>query len=162
MKRGPMTQCSGIVLFAAAAIALAASASAWAQQPTQAQASAIRSACRSDYMSVCSNVPTGGAASLQCLEQHAGSVSEPCRQALAAVRPPAGSSAAPPAAAGAAPPMSRREMMTMLRNDCGPDYRTYCRGVEPGGGRALECLRGHGPQLSQQCRSALSAAHAER
>ena len=43
----------------------------WAQQPTQAQQNAIRQNCRSDYQSYCSAVPTGGQASLQCLQQHA-------------------------------------------------------------------------------------------
>jgi hypothetical protein len=39
-----------------------------AKQPTDAQVSAIRSACRSDYPKVCAGVPTGGAPALQCLE----------------------------------------------------------------------------------------------
>ena len=55
-----------------------------AQQPTQAQASAIRQACRGDYMANCSGVPTGGAAALQCLQQNAANVSPGCRQALQA------------------------------------------------------------------------------
>ncbi len=46
----------------------------------------------------------------------------------------------------------------MLRGACGADYRAFCRGVQPGGGRAMDCLRAHGPQLSRQCRSALLSA----
>ena len=44
-------------------------ASTAAKQPTSAQISAIRSACRSDYPKVCAGVPTGGAPALQCLEK---------------------------------------------------------------------------------------------
>ena len=66
----------GLAIFAAPALA---------QQPTQAQISAIRGACRGDYQSVCSNVPTGGQAALQCLQQHAAQVSPGCGQALAAI-----------------------------------------------------------------------------
>ncbi len=40
-------------------------------------------------MSVCASVPTGGAAALQCLQQHAANVSGGCRDALAAVGAPA-------------------------------------------------------------------------
>jgi hypothetical protein len=80
-------------------------APALAQQPTQAQISAIRGACRGDYMSVCAGVPTGGQAALQCLQQHAAGVSSGCREALAALSgPPAQAAAAPaPASAAAAP-----------------------------------------------------------
>ena len=46
----------------------AAATAAPAQQPSSAQISAIRSACRSDYPKVCAGVPTGGAPALQCLD----------------------------------------------------------------------------------------------
>ena len=66
-------------------VLLAAASSAAAQQPSQAQANAIRQACRSDYQSHCAGVPTGGSAALSCLQQNATSLSQPCQQALAAV-----------------------------------------------------------------------------
>jgi hypothetical protein len=69
----------------AAGIAMILSVPAVAQQPTQAQAGAIRSACRGDYQTYCASVPTGGQAALQCLQQNAGSVSAGCQQALSAV-----------------------------------------------------------------------------
>src|SRR6185312_10493360 len=47
-----------------------AAAAAPAGQPSSAQISAIRSACRSDYPKVCAGVPTGGAPALQCLEKN--------------------------------------------------------------------------------------------
>lgn len=46
----------------------------------------------------------------------------------------------------------------MMRNACGGDYRTWCRGVRLGGGRALACLGDHNESLSQPCREALAAA----
>jgi hypothetical protein len=69
--------------------------SAQAQQPTSAQLSAIRSSCRSDYQRYCSSVPTGGEASLQCLEQNSAKLSGACQQAVNAAM---GSGAAAPAA----------------------------------------------------------------
>jgi len=64
---------------------IAASQSAGAQQPTSAQASAIRESCRGDYQAVCAGVPTGGSAALACLQQNAARTSGACQQALRAV-----------------------------------------------------------------------------
>ena len=79
-----------------------------AQQPTQAQISAIRGACRGDYQSVCASVPTGGQAALQCLQQHASAVSSGCREALAAIggTPAPAAAAAPAAPEAAATPLA--------------------------------------------------------
>ncbi len=130
-------------------------APAAAQQPTQAQASAIRQACRADYQANCAGVPTGGSAALACLQQNAANLSPPCQQALGAVGGGASSMAAP------APPhgqTSPHQMMQIMRAACGTDYRTYCHGVRPGGGAALACLRSHAPSLSQPCQRVLEAA----
>jgi hypothetical protein len=77
-------------LFAAAAAVLFALATpALAQAPTDAQRSAIRSACRADYQANCSSVPPGGMASLQCLQQNLSSLSPSCQTAVRAVATPA-------------------------------------------------------------------------
>jgi len=150
-----------------ASVLIALCGPALAQQPTQAQANAIRQACRADYQTHCSNVPTGGSAALSCLQQNASSLSPGCQTALGAVShgsaAAAGAASAPPAVAPApAPPMSRRQELAQMRQACGPDYRAYCRGVQPGGGRALACLQDHADSLSHQCRSALMAARESR
>src|SRR3984893_10423307 len=148
---------------------------ALAQKPTQAQIGAIRQACRSDYQTYCSSVPTGGSSALACLQQNAQSLSAPCQQALGAASgsapdqsqkpaPAAGAPAPnPPASAShPAPPMSPRQEAMLLRRSCGPDYQAYCGDVPPGGGRIIECLRAKGPSLSRQCRSALMSARQGR
>ena len=61
-----------------------AAAAAPAGQPTSAQISAIRSACRSDYPKVCAGVPTGGAPALQCLEKNKAKLSAGCEKAVSA------------------------------------------------------------------------------
>jgi len=81
--------------------ALGAAGDALAQQPSQAQLSALRSSCRSDYMAHCSSVPTGGAPALNCLKQHMATLSGGCRSAVSAISP-----AAPPAAVAANAPAS--------------------------------------------------------
>ena len=156
---------------------LALVAPALAQKPTQAQIGAIRQACRSDYQTHCSNVPTGGSAALACLQQNAQSLSAPCQQALGAAsgsapaaegqKPapaPGAPASTPPASAShpPPPPMSPRQEAMLLRRSCGPDYQAYCGDVPPGGGRIIECLRANGPSLSRQCRSALVSARQGR
>jgi hypothetical protein len=57
----------------------------FSQAPTEAQRSAIRSECRSDYIAHCSDVPPGGMASLQCLQKNMSSLSSGCQSAVRAV-----------------------------------------------------------------------------
>jgi hypothetical protein len=71
------------------AILFAAAAPAYSQAPTDAQRSAIRSQCRSDYQAHCASIPPGGKASLQCLQQNMSSLSSGCQAAVRAVEAPA-------------------------------------------------------------------------
>jgi hypothetical protein len=150
-----------------------AAAATTAKQPSSAQVSAIRSACRADYPKVCAGVPTGGAPALQCLEKNKAKLSPACEQAVAAASgggaaPPAGAAAAAPAgapAAAAAPaaptvivlrPMRPREELFVLRSACGADVRSICGGVAPGGGRIVQCLATNAASLSPACKDVLS------
>ncbi|MBV1799440.1 hypothetical protein [Siccirubricoccus sp. G192] len=108
--------------------------------------------------------PPGGQASLACLQQNMASLSPNCRQAVGAIgggAPQSGAAvpgAAAPPAGGAAAPMGRmppRAEAGVLREECGADYATHCRGVMPGGGRALACLADRRESLSHGCREAL-------
>jgi len=149
----------------------AAAPKAAAGQPTSAQVSAVRSACRSDYPKVCAGVPTGGAPALQCLEKNKAKLSAGCASTVAAAS--GGGTAAPaagaaPAAAGAAPaaaaaptvivlrPMRPREELFVLRSACGADVRSICGGVAPGGGRIVQCLATNAAQLSPACKDVLA------
>src|SRR3984957_1001085 len=81
------------------AILFAAAPAAYSQAPTDAQRSAIRSQCRSDYQAHCSSIPPGGKASLQCLQQNMSSLSSGCQAAVRAVEAPAPPKAESPPAA---------------------------------------------------------------
>jgi hypothetical protein len=152
----------------AAPAAAPASKTSGMKKPSSAQVAAIRSACRSDYPSVCAGVPTGGAQALQCLEKNKASVSSACQNAVAAVAggtaAPAAEAAASPAAPAAAPAapaivlrrMRPREVLFVMRSACGADFHALCGGVDPGGGRILQCLTTNASSLSAGCRSVLS------
>jgi hypothetical protein len=76
-------------LCASLATVFAIASPALAQAPTDAQRSAIRSECRSDYQAHCASVPPGGMESLQCLQKNMSSLSSACQAAVRAVEPAA-------------------------------------------------------------------------
>jgi hypothetical protein len=147
-----------------------AATAAPAQQPSSAQISAIRSACRSDYPKVCTGVPTGGAPALQCLQQNKAKLSAACGQAVSAatggtaVPAASGAIAAAPAATAtaAAPavivlrPMRPREELLVVRSACGADVRSLCGTVVGGGGRIVQCLASNAASLSPACKDVLT------
>jgi hypothetical protein len=147
-------------------------ASAASGKPSDAQIAAIRSACRSDYPKVCAGVPTGGAPALQCLEKNKSKLSANCGKAVAAASggtPSTAGAAATDATASTNPaasatpaaaplvlrPMRPREVLFVLRSACGGDVRALCAGVDPGGGRIIECLATQSASLSPDCRGVL-------
>ncbi len=144
-------------------------AAAAPKKPTPQQQSAIRAACRSDFISHCSGVTPGGAAALQCLQRNAASLSAGCRGALAAISgggsapaAAAGEAAAPAAAAPAVQPMEMpmlrpREALAILRI-CGADKEVLCPGIPIGGGQVLRCLAQNVASVTPNCRAALAAA----
>jgi hypothetical protein len=165
----------------AGAIAVVATP-AFSQQPTDAQRSAIRSACRSDYVAHCASVPPGGMESLQCLRKNMSSLSSSCQRAVSAIEAPAAPAAASeksqaptttpakspetstpaaPAAKAAASPVTKKPssaQVSAIRSACRSDYQKSCAGVPTGGAAALSCLEKHKSELSQGCQQAVSAA----
>jgi hypothetical protein len=45
-----------------------------------------------------------------------------------------------------------------FRMDCGQDLHRFCNGVQPGGGRVIQCLASHRSELSPACLSRVAAA----
>lgn len=183
-----MTLCISFLRTAPALLIMAAIGIAGeALAQSQAQVNAIRQSCRNDYMAHCSSVTPGGPAALQCLQQHASSLSGPCQQAVAAIKAPAAAktkakaetAAAPakatppaetaaPAAAPATPATpakaakaaSKKAQLAAVRRACGADYRTHCHGIPPGGAASIDCLKRNARTLSAACQHALSGVAA--
>lgn len=153
----------------------------FAQQPTDEQRNAIRSACRSDYEANCASVPPGGAASLQCLQKNMSKLSGACKQAVNAIEPapapapaaapktetttapaPAASAPAKAAAPAAAPKATTTQKPTdaqtaAIRSACRSDYEKNCASVPPGGAASLQCLQKSMSKLSPSCQKAVNA-----
>jgi hypothetical protein len=160
---------------------------AFSQAPTDAQRSAIRSACRSDYMAHCSSVTPGGMEALQCLQKNMSSLSSSCQSAVRAVEPaaeakpeekpeakteakpeakpeaPAAATAEPAAKSPAAPstaPVGKKPSSAQtaaIRSACRSDYMANCSSVPPGGAASLKCLKQHESKLSAKCQQAVNA-----
>ena len=168
-------------LFAVALIPLMFSKAA-AQQPSQAQRDAVRASCRSDFIANCSGVQPGGREAIECLQLNLAKLSASCRAAVTAISAPAAPAAgAPktterPAAATATPPPSApavsappasaapamglkptAEQKHAVREACRSDFVALCPRVKPGGTAAIRCLQRNGAQLSEACRSAVTA-----
>src|SRR5262245_1215760 len=136
-------------------------------RPTSRQQAAIRSACRSDFMTNCAGVPPGGLEALACLQRNAGNLSPACQRAVAAIagaggaraaRAPAGAGAPPAAAPPPMPPLPPIAELMIYRR-CRVDISTICP-LPPGGGRIIECLVANTPSLTPRCQGALAEARA--
>ncbi|KYH03586.1 hypothetical protein SE91_29280, partial [Bradyrhizobium sp. DOA1] len=150
-----------------------------AQAPTEAQKSAIRSACRSDFIAHCSNVTPGGVEAVQCLAKNMSSLSPGCQTAVRAVEPakteaapkaetapaapkadaaPAAKPAAAPTPQAAAAKQPSSAQVAAVKSACRGDYPKVCASVPPGGAPALECLEKNKAKVSPACEKAVSAA----
>lgn len=54
-----------------------------------------------------------------------------------------------------------RDQMQAVRAACEADIRATCPGVQPGGGRILQCIKANPDKISKPCKDALVAAKAE-
>lgn len=106
--------------------ALVFAAPAFSQAPTDAQRSAIRSACRADYEAHCSSIAPGGAASLQCLQKNMSSLSSSCQTAVQAVEAPAAPKAAsqPAEAKPEAKPEAKSEAKSETKPETGAEPKS--------------------------------------
>src|SRR5438105_74295 len=100
-----------------------------AAQPSQEQQSAIRSNCRSDFMSRCSGVQPGGTDALRCLQRNSAQLSPNCRRAVAALGGPAPAAAptvatAAPAAAPTLASAPSPEQQNAIKFTCRRDFMT--------------------------------------
>lgn len=166
-----------------AATLFATATGAFAQAPTEAQKSAMRSACRSDFMAHCASVTPGGVEAYQCLAKNMSSLSSGCQAAVRAIEPAAApkteaapaapkteaapkADSAPAAAKPAAAPAPKAAaakqpssaQIVAVKSACRGDYPKVCAGVPPGGAPALECLEKNKAKVSPACEKAVSAA----
>jgi len=62
----------------------------------------------------------------------------------------------------AAPAVAQETGKGAVREACRADVRQLCPGIQPGGGRILQCLRDHTDKISDGCKQALQTAKAAK
>ena len=141
-----------------------------AQQPTQIERDAIRSACRSDFLTNCASVQPGGKEALECLLQNDSKLSASCKSAVNAVgrkpaQPMAGESATPapeaPAAgtsSKAATAQAQEDQIKAIRQACTlNDFMAHCSWIQPSSPEVMLCLKANAADLSPACRTAVGS-----
>lgn len=89
--------------------------------------------CTADAKTLCKGVRPGGGRLQMCLKRNEAKLSEPCRKTVDSVD----------------------TQVKEVGQACADDLHMYCPNVEPGGGRAADCLNTHAKQLSRQCKATM-------
>lgn len=92
-------------------------------------------ACSADAARLCAGVKPGEGRIVQCLHEHAAELSAECK--------------AQDAKEGAKFQEKRNQK---AKEACGADVEKFCKKVEPGEGRKMECLSRHRAEVSDACR----------
>ncbi len=90
-------------------------------------------ACEEDRERLCKDVEPGGGRIIECMLKNEASLSEGCREHMAQKK-------------------KHFNAAQKMHDACGGDVERFCKNVEPGGGRLMECLKEHKDELSPACR----------
>ena len=102
-------------------------------QPGKARGERV---CAEDVKKFCSDVKPGAGRMYQCLTKNDAQLAPACRDGLAAAK-------------------ARYDEFV---NACKGDAAKYCKGVPPGSGRMLSCLKGQEANLAPDCKAQFSRA----
>ena len=85
--------------------------------------------CAADVKKFCGDVKPGQGAIAKCMKAHETELSPACRESSKA----------------------RAEKAERVREECKADAEKLCKGIAPGGGRILSCLKSRQPELQPAC-----------
>jgi hypothetical protein len=88
-------------------------------------------ACKADREKFCKDVKPGKGRIVACLKGRAADLAPACRDALA----------------------KGKEKARQFKEACKGDVEKFCKGVKPGEGRILACLKGSEANLSAECKA---------
>lgn len=91
--------------------------------------------CADDVAKFCKDVKPGGGGMAKCLKEHANELSPGCKESIAEMK----------------------KKVQDFSQVCKDDMVKFCKGVRPGGGRILQCLKEHEAELSPECKAKMSA-----
>jgi len=85
--------------------------------------------CAADVKRFCGDVKPGQGAIAKCMKAHEAELSPACREGMKA----------------------RAEKAERVREECKADAEKFCKGIAPGGGRILSCLKSRQQELQPAC-----------
>ncbi len=85
--------------------------------------------CAADVKKFCGDVKPGQGAIAKCMKAHEAELSPACRESSKA----------------------RAEKAERVREECKADAEKFCKGIAPGGGRILSCLKSRQAELQPAC-----------
>lgn len=86
--------------------------------------------CADDAAKLCKGVQQGEGRIANCLKEHKNELSPACKENIA----------------------KAREEIKEAKEACDEDIQKLCKGVQPGGGRIVKCLKQHEGDLSPACK----------
>jgi hypothetical protein len=118
--------------FALLAAALAAGAFAQAG----AKAGKGEGPCAEDAKKFCAGMQPGGGRIARCMKQHESELSPACQAQIKAAE----------------------QRLKEFSEECKADAQKFCKGIRPGGGRILACLKSHQSELAPACAAEFNRA----
>jgi hypothetical protein len=91
----------------------------------------VGAACEDDVQSFCADVKPGQGAVLRCLAANKSSLAPGCQEVI----------------------QGAQEKLAEFKKACGKDSRKLCKGIPPGQGRVLACLKSREAELSPPCQA---------
>lgn len=99
--------------------------------------------CKADKERLCKDVEPGEGRILECVKAHEAELSEKCKAMSGRMKEK----------------LEKMRAMKGKAEACKADKEKFCKDVQPGEGRIVECLKAHEAELSEGCRSAKGPKH---
>jgi len=92
--------------------------------------------CAADAKKFCGNLEPGGGRIAKCMKSHEAELSPACQSEM----------------------KRAEERVEQVRQECKADAEKFCKGIRPGGGRILACLKSHQAELAPACAAEFNRA----
>jgi hypothetical protein len=92
--------------------------------------------CAADAKKFCGDVKPGGGRVVKCMKSHEAELSPACQAEM----------------------KRAEERIEQVKEECNADAKKFCKGIRPGGGRILACLKSHQSELAPACAAEFNKA----
>ncbi|HUL92098.1 MAG TPA: cysteine rich repeat-containing protein [Burkholderiales bacterium] len=92
--------------------------------------------CAEDAKKFCGDAKPGGGRVAKCMKSHEAELSPACQAEM----------------------KKAEERIEQVKEECGADAKKFCKGIRPGGGRILACLKSHQSELAPACAAEFNKA----